>query len=195
MPWFDDSDQGFLFTYIMIRSGLILPLRLCFLMWLIFALEYTLQLDLGFLGIYPMHVTGLIGVFTAPLLHGNFSHLVSNSIPLLVLGGSLFFFYPNIALRVFLYAYFFTNMLVWVFGRPFYHIGASGLIYALASFLVFYGFFNRNIKSVVISAITILFYGSMANNLFIFDARISWESHLMGAVVGLASAIIFAKKR
>ncbi|MEO1256087.1 MAG: rhomboid family intramembrane serine protease, partial [Bacteroidota bacterium] len=88
-------------------------------------------------------------------------------------------------------SYVFTNLLVWIFGRPFYHIGASGLIYALASFLVFYGLFRRNFKSVIISIVVIFFYGGMAYGLFSFDDRISWESHLMGAIVGLVSAFSF----
>ncbi len=177
------------------KSGIVPPLRLCFFMWLVFTIEFYLRLDFGQLGIYPRHLTGLIGVVMAPLIHGNFNHLASNTVPLLVLGGSLFFFFPNIARRVFLQAYFFTNILVWVFGRSFYHIGASGLIYALASFLVFYGLFNRNFKSVIISAVVIFSYGSMAYGLFSFDERISWESHLMGAVVGLVTAYTLSKSQ
>lgn len=177
------------------KSGIVPPLRLCFLMWAIYAIESFLRIDLGYLGIYPRDLFGLVGVVMAPLLHGNFNHLFSNTLPLLVLGGSLFFFYPRIATRVFIQSYFFTNLLVWVFGRPFYHIGASGLIYALASFMVFYGFFSRNFRSVVISASTIFLYGGMAHGLFSFDQRISWESHLLGAVVGLATAFTMAKKR
>lgn len=175
------------------KSGIVPPLRLCFFMWLAFAMEYYLEVDFGYLGIYPRTLTGLVGVLMAPLVHGNFNHLMSNSIPLLVLGGSLFFFFPAIALRVFLQCYFFTNFLVWIFGRPFYHIGASGLIYALASFLVFYGLFKRNFKSVIISAIVIFSYGGMAYGLLSFDERISWESHLMGAVVGLVSAYTISR--
>ncbi|WP_420319108.1 rhomboid family intramembrane serine protease [Ekhidna sp.] len=175
------------------KSGIVPPLRLCFFMWLAFSIEHYLNMDLGYLGIYPRDLTGLIGILFAPMLHGNFNHLASNTIPLLVLGGSLFFFYPAIASRVFLHAYFFTNILVWVFARPFYHIGASGLVYALASFLVFYGLFKRNFKSVFISAIIIFLYGGMAYGLLSLDDRVSWESHLMGAVVGLASAFTFSK--
>ena len=175
------------------KSGIVPPIRLCFFMWLVFTIEFYLHVDFGYMGIYPRQITGLIGIVMAPLIHGNFNHLVSNTVPLLVLGASLFFFFPAIATRVFLYAYFFTNVLVWIFGRSFYHIGASGLIYALASFLVFFGLFNRNFKSVIISAIVIFSYGGMAYGLFSLDERISWESHLMGAVVGLVSAYTFSK--
>lgn len=172
-----------------------LPLRLCFLMWLLFTIEMYVGLDLGYLGILPRNLSGLIGVVTAPLIHGNVNHLVSNSIPVLVLGGTLFFFYPQIAQSVFLKAYFFTGLLVWVFGRPFYHIGASGIVYALASFLVFNGLFHRNFKSVLISLVVLIFYGGMAYGLVVLDSRISWESHLMGAIVGFAAAIFESFKR
>lgn len=176
------------------KSGIVPPLRLCFFMWLVFTIQYYTGFDFGLFGIYPRSITGLIGVFSAPLVHGNFNHLISNTIPLLVLGGSVFFFYPRIATRVFLQCYFFTNMLVWIFARPFLHIGASGLVYALASFLIFFGFFRRNFKSVLISGIVIFFYGGlMIYGLFPLDDRVSWESHLMGAIVGLVTASTLAK--
>ncbi|MEM0939442.1 MAG: rhomboid family intramembrane serine protease [Bacteroidota bacterium] len=175
------------------RTGIVPPLRLCFFMWLIFTLESYLPLEFGSFGIYPRSKSGLIGILAAPLLHGSFNHLMSNTVPLLALGSSLYFFYPKIASRVFLYSYFFTNILVWIFGRPYYHIGASGLIYAIASFLVFHGLFRRNFKSVLISTVIIFFYGSMIYGLFPFDARVSWESHLMGALVGLVSAYVLSK--
>lgn len=176
-------------------SSAIAPLRLVFLMWLLFTIEFTFGLDLGFLGILPRTASGLIGILTAPLVHGDINHLTSNSIPLLALGGTLFFFYPKIATRVFIYAYFFTNSLVWVFGRPFYHIGASGVVYALASFLIFYGIFNRNFKTVVISLIIAVIYGGLAFGILPFNNGISWESHLLGAVVGVANAFILSNKK
>ena len=163
-------------------------------MWLTFSVEFYLGFDLGKFGIYPRDLNGLIGVFAAPLLHGNFNHLMSNTIPLLILGSTLYFFYPKIASWVFLYAYFFTNLLVWVFGRPYIHIGASGLVYALAAFLVFYGIFRRNFKSVIISILVILVYGGMAYGILPFNSQVSWESHLLGAVVGFVAAFLFGKR-
>ncbi len=177
------------------KTGIVPPLRLCFFMWLIFTIEFYLPVDFGSFGIFPRDTRGLIGIVTAPLLHGSFNHLMSNTIPLLVLGSSLFFFYSSIAPRVFLYSYFFTNVLVWIFGRPYYHIGASGLIYALAAFLVFYGIFKRNFKSVLLSAVTIFFYGGMVYGLFPFDSRVSWESHLMGAIVGICTAYLQSQRK
>jgi membrane associated rhomboid family serine protease len=107
----------------------------------------------------------------------------------------LFFFYPRIAGTVFFRAYFWTNLLVWLFGRPSNHIGASGIVYALAFFLIFFGVFRRDIRSILISAITLILYGSVFYGVLPGDPRISWESHLGGALVGIYSAITFSAKR
>lgn len=160
-------------------------------MWLFFTVEFYLEIDLGFLGIYPLSIKGLLGIIAAPMVHGNFNHLLSNTIPLLALGGSLYFFYSHIASRVFLHAYFFTNILVWFFGRPFYHIGASGVVYSLASFLIFYGLFRRNFKTVLISLIVVSIYGGLVFGILPSNHGVSWESHMMGALVGLVSAYLF----
>ncbi len=175
------------------KSSLVFPLRFVFLTWLILSIERYLGADFGFLGISPLTVKGLIGIIIAPLIHGSVEHLISNTIPLLTLGGILFYFYPDIARRVFLQCYFFTNILVWVFGRSFYHIGASGVVYGLAFFLIFFGFFRGNIRSLIISAIVIVFYGSIIYSVFPLDARISYESHLFGAITGMVTAFVLRK--
>jgi membrane associated rhomboid family serine protease len=98
-------------------------------------------------------------------------------------------FYPLIASRVFLSCYFITGILVWCFARPTFHIGASGLIYGLASFLMFYGLFRKDFKSLLISIIIVLLYGSIFYGVLPSQPNVSWESHLMGALVGLGNAI------
>src|SRR5688572_25627711 len=100
-----------------ILGSSVVPLRVVFLMWLTFFLEYVYHWQLGNLGIQPRTIFGLIGIFTAPLIHGNLSHLVSNTVPLIFLGATLFFFYPNIGKVVFFRTYFWTNILVWLFAR------------------------------------------------------------------------------
>lgn len=171
------------------------PLRLTFLMWLFFALEMYLQLDLGFLGIYPRTFRGLIGILTAPMIHGSFVHITSNTLPLLLLGGSLYYFYDRIATRVFLQCYLFTGIFVWIFGRPFYHIGASGLIYGLAFFLISFGIFRKDFKSLLISIIVVLLYGGIIYGVFPSQPGVSWESHLMGAIVGVTTASTLSRLR
>ncbi|MEM6642166.1 MAG: rhomboid family intramembrane serine protease [Bacteroidota bacterium] len=177
------------------KTGIVPPLRLCFFMWLVFAAQIYTGFDFGRFGIYPRQLSGLVGVFAAPLLHGSFQHLMSNTLPLLILGVTVYFFYPTIASRVFFYSYFFTNVLVWAFGRPYLHIGASGLIYGLAAFLIFFGLFKRNFKSVLISLVIVLGYGGMIYGILPYNERVSWESHLMGAIVGFVAAFTLSRNK
>lgn len=174
----------------------VIPFRLVFLMWLAFSLEFFYGIDLGFLGIRPRTFTGLIGIFTAPIIHGNLAHLISNTLPLLFLGSTLFFFYERIGRVVFFRCYFFTNALVWLLSpRVSYHIGASGLIYGLSAFLIFYGLLRRDFVSFLISIGVILMYGGIFYGVLPTDPYISWESHLAGALVGTATAFNLSRKR
>lgn len=178
-----------------ILGSSVVPLRLVFFMWLVFFLEITYQLPISQFGIEPRTVKGLIGLFLAPLIHGDIYHLISNTFPLIFLGGALFFFYPKIAGTIFFRSYFWTNLLVWLFARPSNHIGASGVVYGLAFFLIFFGVFRRDFRSIIISVITLLLYGSVFYGILPGDPRISWEAHLGGALVGIYSAITLSVKR
>lgn len=172
-----------------ISSSIIVPSRLVFLMWAVYYVDRLLPGEFAIYGLLPRTVRGLLGIVTAPLLHGSVAHLVSNTMPLLILGTVLYMFYDRIAGRVFLQCYFLTGLLVWLFGRPFYHIGASGLIYGLASFLMFFGLFRRDFRSLLISIIIVIFYGSIFYGVLPTQAGVSWESHLLGGVVGFFNAI------
>ncbi len=173
----------------------VVPFRLVFLMWAVFYLEYVLGWPLAHYGIIPRTLQGLIGIFTAPLIHGDVLHLISNTIPMLFLGSILFFIYGKIGGQVFFRAYFWTNILVWIFAFPGIHIGASGVVYALAFFLIFFGLFKRDFVSLIISIIVILVYGGIFFGLFPGDPRISFESHLAGALVGIVSAFTFSNQK
>lgn len=170
------------------RSNIIPPLRLVFFLWLIYSIQTFFFVDLGFLGILPRSLRGLLGIFTAPLVHGSLTHLISNTLPLLFLGSTVYIFYNRIASSVFIQSYILTNVLVWIFARPFYHIGASGLVYALATFLIFFGIFRRNFRSILISLVIMLIYGGLIYGIFPHNDRVSWESHLFGALTGVGIA-------
>ncbi len=175
----------------------VVPFRLVFLMWLVFTLEINLGVDLSFLGILPRHLSGLAGVFFAPMLHGSLGHLVSNTFPLLFLGTLLYFFYDRIGGIVFFRCYFIPSMLVWLFSpRETYHIGASGLIYGLAGFMIFFGLLRQDFLSLFISlAITIIYGGGLLYGLLPTDAHVSWEAHLFGALTGVVTAFNLANKK
>jgi len=177
-----------------IITNAIIPIRLVFFMWAIFFLEFEYQVPFSRYGILPRKEVGLIGVFMAPMLHGSVQHIISNTLPILFLGAVLFNFYKSIAKKVFYWCYLFTGVLVWLFARPSYHIGASGLVYGLAFFLMFYGLFKKDFKSIVISIVTVIIYSGLFYGFFPALSNVSWESHLLGAIVGVGSAFYFGRK-
>jgi len=174
----------------------VVPFRLVFLMWAFFYLENVMAIfPFSWYGIEPRTFKGLIGIFIAPLIHGDLAHLISNTVPMLFLGAVLFFFYERIGGQVFFRAYFWTNILVWLFARPANHIGASGVVYGLAFFLIFFGIFRRDFLSIFISIIVIFLYGGIFYGVLPIDPRVSWESHLAGALVGIFTAITFRNQK
>jgi membrane associated rhomboid family serine protease len=181
----------------MSRSSLLasatVPMRIVLLMWLVFFLG-KFGWDLSF-GIIPREPFGLIGIFTAPLVHSGVAHLISNTFPLLFLGTVLYFFYERIGTIVFIRGYFWTNILVWLFAHRVNHIGASGLVYALAFFLIFYGIFKRDFTSLLISIVVCLLYGGIFYGIFPGNPIVSWESHFAGALVGISTAVTFSSKK
>jgi membrane associated rhomboid family serine protease len=145
------------------------------------------------LGILPRNQSGLIGVFTSPLIHGGFSHLISNTAPLIVMGLGIFYFYPKVAYKVFTIIYFGTGILVWIFAREVYHIGASGIIYGFVSFLFFSGIFRKDNRSIALALVVVFLYGGLIWGVLPVEKGVSWESHLFGTLVGIIPAFIFRK--
>ena len=166
----------------------IVPLRFAFFMWLVFTLEFAYGLNLQFFALIPRDFHGLIGIVTAPFFHADPVHIISNTVPFLFFSITLFTYYPKVAKRVFLGCYLLTGVLVWLFARPVAHIGASGVVYALATFVIAYGFYRRDFKSLLISSIAVILYGSIYYGVLPSGGRVSWESHLFGAVVGFLLA-------
>ena len=163
------------------------------LLWFVRIVESSFAFDLGVFGIHPRSFAGTVGILTGPLVHGDFQHLMSNSLPLLFLGIGVFYFYHRIALEVFIWIYLFTGFWVWVIARDAYHIGASGIVYGLASFLLFSGFFRKDSRSIAISLVVIFLYGGMAYGLFPVNEEISWESHLLGTIGGFVCAFFYRR--
>ena len=138
------------------------------------------------LGIVPRTLKGLIGIFTSPFLHSGFRHIISNTIPLVVLLFILSHFYPKKALSVILFTVIAGGLLVWLFGRNANHIGASGLIYGVAAFLIANGFIEKKFVPLLISiGVIVLYKGLVWGILPSLQSYISWESHLFGAITGV----------
>lgn len=157
-------------------------------------IEILAHVSFSNLGIFPHTIQGLLGIITAPLIHGDLNHLYSNSVPLLALGTGSIYFFRKHALYIFLIIYLLTGLLVWLLARPVWHIGASGIIYGLAAFLLFSGVMRRFPAMLAVSLLVIFLYGGMVWGLLPVQPGVSWESHLAGAVAGFLSAIIFRNK-
>ncbi|WP_375239066.1 rhomboid family intramembrane serine protease [Aurantibacter sp.] len=164
------------------------------LLWLIFSIEIRYGLNFNSFGIYPREFKGLVGIICSPFIHSNISHLYSNTIPLLVLGSSLYFFYPKIATKVVITGVILSGLLTWSIGRPSFHIGASGLIYVLFSFIFFKGILTKHYRLIALSLVVVFLYGSMIWYTIPIKEGVSWEGHLSGFVVGLFFALVFNRK-
>jgi membrane associated rhomboid family serine protease len=175
--------------------SLIIPGIFVFLMWLVKIIEILFEIDLSDLGIYPLTARGLPGIIFSPFIHADLNHLVNNSLPLFLLSVALFYFYSEIALKVFSWTYLLTGILVWFGGREAWHIGASGLVYGLASFLFFSGIIRKYYRLVALSLLVVFLYGEMVWGLFpgIYK-NISWESHMLGFFSGIVLAIWYRKE-
>ena len=170
-----------------------LPLIIVISFWAVELVEFFQEGDFHKYGVFPRSIHGMIGIFLSPFLHGGFSHLLSNSSSFFILCGSIIYFYPKVSLKVLFQTYIFTGLGVWLFARSSYHIGASGLVYAYASFLFCSGLFRKDAKSLVLTLAVALLYNGMLYGLVPNQPGISWESHLMGAIVGAIYAYIYRK--
>ncbi|MFP4470744.1 MAG: rhomboid family intramembrane serine protease [Bacteroidales bacterium] len=175
-------------------SSMLYPAMIVAIMWIVKLAELIFQTRVSFLGVKPMHAEGLVGILTSPFVHGDLAHLTANTFPMLVLGSVLFYVYRPIAWKVFLFTWLVTGIWVWFWGRESWHIGASGVVYGLASFLFFSGIFRRDGRLLAITFLVAFLYGSMVWGVFpdLFpEKNISWESHLMGLIAGLVFALFF----
>lgn len=175
------------------------PLLFVMLLWLLFFIKISTNYNFAKLGVLPRDVSGLHGIITSALVHENLDHIVSNTFPILVLGTMLFFFYEKIAKQAFVWIWIISGIWLWIGGRnhplyPTYHLGASTLIYGLATFLFFSGVFRRHLRLMVVSALVVFLYGSIMWGIFPLKEEVSWEGHLFGAIAGLLVAFNFRKE-
>ncbi|MES2838009.1 MAG: rhomboid family intramembrane serine protease [Bacteroidota bacterium] len=172
---------------------LFFPLFFIALLWVVKYAEFVFDVSFAEFGIYPREWKGIVGVFTAPLVHGDVKHLFSNSIPLLVLGAGVFYFYRVVAFRVITFIYLATGFWVWISARPSFHIGASGVVYGLATFIFLSGVLRKNKYLMAFSLFVVFVYGSLIWGVLPLEVGISWESHLMGAIAGIIAAVHYRK--
>ena len=174
---------------------LALKVSLCFvaLLWVVTLLDWGLEMELTRFGVRPRSLPGLPGVLVAPLLHGDFSHLISNSLPLLVFWPGMLYLYPHSSLKVIPAVYLGPGLAVWLFGRPPLHIGASGLVYGLAIYILISGIIRRDTRAVSAAMLVFFLYGTLLWGLLPNHSSISWETHLIAALIGLVLALLFRR--
>ncbi len=173
-------------------SILFFPALFVLILWLVKIVEIGFEIEnLYKYGINPRNNEGLIGILFYPLIHGDFNHLINNSVPLLILGAGLFYFYKPIAYKIYFWIYIISGIWIWAAARESYHIGASGLVYGFASFIFFSGLIRKYPKLMVLSLLVVFLYGGMVWGIFPIDISISWEGHLMGSIAGLLLAIYY----
>lgn len=171
------------------------PAILVLLMILVFVLEKGMDWDFHKAGVYPRHPENLWGVFSYVFIHSDIGHLFNNVVSFFVLSTTLYYFYNRIAGKIMWQSYLISGVLLWVIGRENWHIGASGMVYALASFLFFSGLIRRHLPLIAISLVITFLYGNMFWHLFPWQPNdpISWEGHLSGGITGFLFAVLYRK--
>ena len=170
-----------------------MALLLAGLLWLILIVDSVLGLGLTRFGLRPRHLEGLIGIFTAPLLHSGPEHLFSNTLPLLISLTTLLYLYPRAAMRVIPIIWMGSGLLAWIVGRPSLHFGASGFVYGLLAYVFISGILRMDMRSVAVSVMVWFLYGSMIWGVLPIRPNMSWELHLGGAILGVAMAIVYRR--
>lgn len=161
--------------------------------WIVEIIEQTTGISFVKLGVYPHHLKGLPGIIFSPFIHSDFDHLFSNSIPFFILLFALIYFYRRISYRIFFQLYILAGLCVWLAGREAWHIGASGVVYALASFHFVSGVIRNDVRLLTLSVVVVFLYGGLIWGLFPINPEVSWEGHLWGAISGVVLAFYYRK--
>ncbi|MEZ4884241.1 MAG: rhomboid family intramembrane serine protease [Chitinophagales bacterium] len=174
-----------------VKYSLLLPSLFVVLLWVIKLVELGSGYSFSNWGIEPRTLLGLRGIVFSPFLHGDLSHLFSNSFPIILLGFIVLHNYRPIAFELLFWLVVMSGFWTWVIGRPSYHIGASGVIYGMAFFVFFSGILRKDVRSMALALLVTFFYGGLVWGLLPIQEGVSWEGHIAGALAGIICAFYF----
>ncbi|MGB1269365.1 MAG: rhomboid family intramembrane serine protease [Flavobacteriaceae bacterium] len=160
-------------------------------MWIVFLFEIKYGFNFNQFSIYPRRLSSLGGILASPFLHSDLSHITNNTISFFVLMLIVRFFYKTNYIKIFMFGVLLSGFLTWIIARPAYHLGMSGVIYVLASFIISKSFFSKQYNLIAIAFTVIFIYGSMIWYVFPIDPKISWEGHLSGLISGIILSFFF----
>lgn len=168
-----------------------LPVLLAMLMWIVHIISSITGISLVQFGIFPRTLWGLAGLLFSPFIHADWTHLISNTLPFIILSFLLIYSYNSIKNQVMSILYLGSGILTWLIGRQSYHIGASGMIYGLAFFIFFSGIFRKDIRSMALALLVVVLYGGIVWGLLPLETQMSFEGHIAGAISGVAAAYTY----
>ena len=163
-------------------------------LWWIKMIEAWLGTSFSALGVRPGSVLGLVGLVTAPMLHGSIGHLINNTLPMLVLGTLTLAIYPRASKLAIPLIWMGSGLGIWLIGRDSSHLGASGLSHGLMFFLFALGLLRRDRPAIAAAMIAFFLYGGMLLTVFPGDPQVSWEAHMSGAVCGVLAALLWFRR-
>ncbi|MEO8753912.1 MAG: rhomboid family intramembrane serine protease [Casimicrobiaceae bacterium] len=185
-PAFTDSAA----TRANFRQAALVALAFVALIVAVQLVNWAFGLELQRFGILPRQLSGLPGILEAPLLHGDFAHLLSNALPLLVAGTALLHLYPDSSRIVIPAIYIGSGVAVWLVGRDSIHIGASGLVYGFVSYVFVAGMLRRDRRALAASLLVAFMYGALVWGVLPLKVGVSWETHLAAALIGIVLAFV-----
>jgi membrane associated rhomboid family serine protease len=163
-------------------------------LWVILLIDTAIGVGLSAWGTGPRRLQGLLGLISMPLIHGGVGHLATNTLPLILLGTGLQYFYPRTALRVLPWFWIAPGLFVWIFGADgSTHYGASGFNFAMLGYLSLGGLLRRDAATLALSMVTLFLYGGMFSGILPVEDGVSWEGHLGGLLTGFVAAIIYRR--
>jgi len=177
-------------------NGLLLVAAMVTLMWILEVVDVAADHRLDNYGIHPRDVDGLPEIFAAPFLHAGFGHLVSNTVPFLVMGAAIALGGLMRVALVTLIVAAVSGFGTWLIAASnSVHLGASGVVFGYATYLVTRGIFSRRLSELAIGVGVVAIWGIGLLQGLLPQERISWQAHLFGAIGGVVAAVVLARRR